>query len=131
MSWKALPSQDTFHAWPGLKKLRCREFDVLQGKGCDTFPTDKYLTFDVSQNHKRVAGREGVLLCVTCKARLFHGQKCRMVLGLEALRAQCVFLNKEDEAALVKAFSNDSIHYCAGNAFNSYCIDHLCSSKMR
>jgi len=48
-----------------------------------------------------------------------------MVLGLEALRAQCVFLNKEDEAALVKAFSNDSIHYCAGNAFNSYCIDAM------
>ena len=113
------PSTDELLQFPGLRALCPREADVLYLKGCRSFPDSSCRILEISQSASRETGGVGGRCCpaITPTGREYVTDRCRLLLGIEQLRLQNIWLDD----SVGRDFENSLLGSLAGNAFKCGC----------
>ena len=111
------PCPRTVECYPTLRALTVRETDVLRFLGI-SFPELTPRTVDVSQNIARAKVGVSLVGCLTAGARVYLSHRCRLLLGVEALRLQSFF---HPDPGRLLAFDDRLLRDLAGNAFEASC----------
>lgn len=122
------PSQELMRLFPFLGSLTCRQFEVLRQCGLQGFPEQQCRHVDITQAASRSRFNTDYVGTVTPKGRKYLTDRCRPILGIEALRLQSIWF-PEDVSHKLRHFSNDLLCDLAGNAFEgSRCAAAVLSS---
>jgi hypothetical protein len=121
---------DELIAFPGLRELSTRQWDVLQSLNADSLPEKVSRLIDVTQQSAMASPATESAHCLTPKGVQFDTKRCRRMIGLEALRLQNIWypdhdrkfeemLQGLDETAFEK--QDRFLVDLSGNAFETHC----------
>jgi len=124
---------DLLDAFPGLREVTTRQWDVLQAVGVKSLPEHTSRVLDITQSPSMSAPAVESSNCITPQGIQFHTKKCRRFLGMEAMRLQNIWY--PDQESLYKMLAGGEhgenpeqflkldrlLTDMGGNAFNANC----------
>ena len=115
--WKgAIPSEKDQLAFPTLKEIRPREFEVLGLKFKVAYPERVGRAIHTSSSMARCHSHGDVTGTLTTKGRVYLSDRCRMMRGTEALLLQGIhYLGNQCK---VRGYADSFLIDLAGNAFH-------------
>ena len=114
-----MPSVEEQNLWPTLKAITAREFEILKMEYNITYPEKVERVIQVGPSIGRTSMRVGSCNTISRSMRASDSQRCRLVLGVEALQMQGIHYGRMHGTASLE--DNARLMSLAGNAFNVWC----------
>ena len=117
----SVPPADTMEAWPGLKVLTYRQFDIIRLSGIDSFPDPEARQVDVSQGGTRARATSKQASCIVTFGGpiIYLGSRCRLIHAFKEMHTQGIHFGKKELE--LREVGSSLVRSLAGNAWETTC----------